>query len=452
MLDNVTYNITLKGNITHKINATGDMFISGADTRLRINGNDYTIDGNYISQSSRVNLFNLANMQSARFKDLNIVNVKNRAIKCESSDYSNLHFYNCNFTDADVHSGVLGEGTGFISVYGGNNFVAKNCNFKQTADPAVNQNRNPGGIIISGANANTEVEVTYCTFENLGHNVAGNLESPLDIYAYCRKVHFEGNTFIKSRFNPFRITNAGVGIAKNNYVLQEVSIINDGGGNYSDSSCFTCGIVGRGYAVNDRDNMIYHLQDNRFEINNVNCRAFTITNSSTLYKVHKLVLDTNIFRSTGVNTQNSCFIEKVKEVVIKNLTVEGFSGGAIRVQSTDTDALATEIASLKITGGEIKSSGVGLYARTGVSNLNIDVENVNFYANTGVLAFSIRTAKNVAIKHCELPSTNSGDILSNNSFYYYNNYINYDAEPVGYDTNTYYRLLNNIGRADKLSL
>lgn len=444
-LDQTAYKLTLTGTITHKDGAKGDMFKSGVGTSFEIVGQGATLDGNFTNQVTRTSLINITGAKSCIVTNIDFKNIKRRAILGEQSDIRLLQVQNCNFLDAALHGGIAGQGTGFIATHGGDLTVIDRCTFKQTATPIAGQNRNPGGVFVSGQNPEKVIEVTNCHFENLGHNIAGNLESPLDIYSFARKVIMFGNTFKKSRFNPFRVTNTDVSEIKRNHVIQDVAIINDGGGGYADASCFSCGIVGRGFTVNNKDNSVYIIEENHFEINGVNCRAITASNDSLLYKVSKLISKNNIFRSSDGNTAIGIFANKVKDVIVEDCDIIGFNE-VVRVQSTDLDALANEIASITVRKGNFKGTS-GVYARTSVSNLNVMLDEINLF-NTTQLPFTVRGAKNVTVRHCTLPKISTGDTSANAMFYFYNNDVNYTADPAGYSTNEYYRLYNNKGRAD----
>lgn len=447
---NKVYRIALSGEVKHKANATTDLFKLAEGTRLYLDGFNNSIDGNFTNQNNPVSLFDVTNGKAAVFKNTNFKNIKKYGITNRNSIIELIEVDACNFEEAALHSGTLGGGTSFISIFGGKLNVFNKCTFKQVAEPLINQNRNPAGIFISGSGATKKVVVTHCDFDNLGHNVAGNLESPLDIYSYCENVVYENNTFKRSRFNAFRVTNAGVALVSNNTVIQDVPIINDGGTPYVDAACFTGGIVARGYPVNDKDNDIYTLSGNKFYVNNVNVSGAVFSNDSPTKKVKKVVLDGNEFTSTGTNTARALFLNRIKDTQSKNNDYVGFNN-AITVQQTDTLGLSGENAKLTIDGGVISGTGAGVYARDGISNLTTIIKDVDFSKNTGALAYSIRNTKNVTIDNCQMPANNNGEVSTNGTFYYLNNKMTFNSPPVGVVTNTFYRILNNRGTPDVVS-
>ncbi|KML41333.1 hypothetical protein [Cytobacillus firmus] len=451
LLDNKNYTFELIGDIKHKDNASGDMFTSGVNTRIVINSKNHKINGNFINQTLRTNIFDITNAMSVVMWNVDFVNIKKRAIEGKSNNLKLIQLENCNFLDADLHTGMLNEGTGFVSIFGGDLNIFNKCTFKQATDPQKNQNRNPSGIFISGSNGKKNVIVTNCYFENLGHNVAGNLESPLDIYSYAEKVVYDGNIFKKSRFIPFRVTNAKVAEIKNNQVYQEVDIINDGGTSYSDPSCFTCGIVVRGYTVNDADNKIYNINNNYFYVSNVKCRAVTVSNDTVTRRVESVIIKDNTFESEGTNNTEGILINKVKHSDLSKNIIKGFAGG-ITVQQTNIDALANDFPTLHVYGCQLEVSGTGVFSRDSVSNLSIYIKDSSFIKSTGTLAFSVRNAKNLDVSGCEMPLSNNGDTSANGTFYFYNNRTNFNSQPAGITTNTYYRSYNNRGIADSTSI
>ncbi|OQM76223.1 acyltransferase family protein [Manganibacter manganicus] len=63
--------------------------------------------------------------------------------------------------------------------------------------------------------------------------------------------------------------------------------------------------------------------------------------------------------------------------------------------------------------------------------------------------YTIRGAKNVRVKNNTLST--SDDAPTNAAFWYKDNDAADGTDPTGYTTNTYYRLKNNVGRADAAS-
>lgn len=451
LLDGNSYKIALAGDLKHKAGAIDSMFKSGSGTKISIVGFDHSIDGNQINQSSPVSLFSTTGAEVAKFTGVKFKNIKKYGVENRNSAIRHIRFESCDFTDAALHTGVLGGSTGFINLFGGrlNEFIG--CFFKQTADPVGTQNRNPSGIFISGSGEGRTVSVRNCEFDNLGHNVAGNLESPLDIYAYCETVEYVNNKFKRSRFNAFRATNVGTALIENNTVTQDVPIINDGGGDYLDSACFSGGIVGRGYAVNDRDNDIITLRNNKFHVQNVRCQAAVIANDSTTKKMKRAVFDNNEFLSTGTNgASQAVLLNKVRSSTFKDNDMLGFAT-TISVQNTNIDALVGDLAQLNITGGKLGGTGVALFARLALGNLSININNVDMSKNTGSLLYTVRSTKKLTIANSDFPISSNGEASNNAAFYFYNNVLQLNAQPTGLTTNTFYRSYNNTAIADSSS-
>lgn len=466
-------NLDFKGKFARQIKLTGDVKsalltsavwwdLASTDKpceSVEIDLSGYSVNCDFQNQTIRTKWIMTDYNNRMVVHDGKVNNMYDRGIGGGLSTYKLLDVYNMDFIEGSLHNGsidpALAESCHFIGVFPGERTRIRFCNFKQLTDPVGTQNRNPGGVFLSGGNPAKEIEVSDCNFDNLGNLIGGNLVSPLDVYSHARSVTYLRNRFTRSRYVAFRSTNAERTVIENNEVLQNVPIAYDGGAAYNDAACLSVGLVPRGYALNAVDNYVYSIRNNVFKVTAEagNCRAITAASDSTENVVHMISLENNTYSGVDTNTFPAVLLDKVLNFEIKDSSIKGFGQG-YRIQRTDGAGtlMAAKGHSGKSTGTISTKSfacDTGIYCRLECTNLALNVEFCDlFKTNTpftvrGIAAF--RSISNL------LSSTSSGDSQNNGAYWHINNVSPFASDPTGYTTNTYYRLVNNMGRPDKLS-
>ncbi|KGB01345.1 hypothetical protein DR73_544 [Enterobacteriaceae bacterium ATCC 29904] len=465
--------IDFSGRNTLRIKLTGDVKITpttesvvwkfSSDDLLTnlvdIDLNGFTIDCNYKNQPVWNGLMITNNTSVLKVSNGGIKNINHYGIGGTLSTYDLLQVRNVNFTEGRLHNGELGDSQRscrFIGVYGGKLTDVQHCIFKQLTLPLDSQNRNPSGVFISGGNGEKDVIVTDCEFDNLGNLIGVNLESPLDLYSHARSVTYARNKFTRSRYVAFRATNAEQAIITDNEVIQDVPIKYDGGSIYADATCLSIGIVDRGYQLNKVDNLIYEIKNNQFKILSAagDCRAVIGGSDSTTHIVHKMSFNNNYYFGVNTNNFEAVFIDSILHADFDDISVYGFTN-QYRIQRTElpgaimTSRGRPNSSTYNIRTKTFSDANIGVFSRVQVSNMSIRVDDVNMKGLT--VPFSIRNANIVRIMNNILGATSAGEARSNVALYHINNSVPSGTDPVDYSTNTYYRLMDNIGRHDVTS-
>lgn len=467
-------NLDFKGNFVRQIKLTGDVKsavltsvvwwdLASTDMRCEmvdIDLGSYTVDCDFKNQTVRTRWIMTDYNSRIIVHDGKVINMYDRGIGGGLSTYKLLDVYNMDFAEGSLHNGsidpALAESCHFIGVFPGERTRIRFCSFKQLTDPVGMQNRNPGGVFLSGGNPAKEIEVSDCNFDNLGNLIGGNLVSPLDVYSHARSVTFARNRFTRSRYNAFRSTNAERTVVENNEVLQDVPIYYDGGAAYNDAACLVVGIVPRGYAINSVDNYVYDVRNNVFKVLAAagNCRGITAASDSTDSVVSMVRLINNTYIGETTNTLQAVLIDKVLNFEVRDSYVKGFSQG-YRIQRTDG---AAAIAAGKGFSGKsvgvistksISTAESGIYCRLECNNLALSIKEMDLY--NCPTPFTVRNIASLRVDGNILGATSSGDAQGNAAFWHTNNAVPFASDPTSYTTNTYYRLLNNIGRTDRIS-
>ncbi len=425
-----------------------------------INLNGYTVDCNFQNMTTRNDWIRTDYVNSICVYNGKIKNMYNRGIGGGLSTYRLLDVHKVQFEEGSLHNGSIDPAGAlhcvFIGTFAGDRTKITFCKLKQLTDPVGTQNRNPGGIFLSGGNPAKEIIVEDNEFDNLGNLIGGNLVSPLDVYSHARQVTFTRNRFTRSRYVAFRSTNAERTIIENNEVLQNVPIAYDGGAVYNDAGCLSVGLVPRGYAINAVDNYVYEIRNNVFKVTVEagNCRAITCASDSNENIVYMVSLVNNVYSGVNTNTAPAVMLDKILNFEISDSYVKGFDRG-YAIQRTDSAGTlsAAKGFSGKSTGRISTKSlavvGVGVYCRLECTNLSLKIENVDML--NCPLPFTVRGIASLRTEGNLLGASSSGDAQTNGAFWHLNNAVPFSTDPVGYATNTYYRLINNVGRTDRLS-
>jgi len=466
--------LDFSGALVRKIRLTGDVkalpssatvlwqlaTVSSLTDFVDIDLNGRTVNCNFQNMTTR-NAWIITDYTSTLYvHDGKVTNMYDRGIGGGLSTYKFLDVKNVTFEEGSLHNGSIDPAGAlschFIGVFGGERTRIKFCNFRQLTDPVGTQNRNPGGVFISGGNPAKEIEVSDCTFDNLGNLIGGNLVSPLDVYSHARGVTFLRNRFTRSRFIAFRSTNAERTVIENNEVLQDVPIAYDGGAAYGDAACLSVGIVPRGYALNAVDNFVYDIRNNVFKVTAAAgaCRGLSAASDSTENVVSMVRLVNNTYSGFNTNASQAVLIDKVLNFEISDSYVKGFTQG-YRIQRMD--GAATIAASKGFSGktvGVISTKSIataesGIFCRLECTSLALRIKEMDLY--NCPTPFTVRGISSLRVDGNILGASSSGDAQTNAAFWHTNNAVPFAADPTGYTTNTYYRLINNVGRTDRLS-
>lgn len=467
-------NLNFKGKFARQIKLTGnvksavlasqvwwDLASSTSPCELmEIDLGGYNVDCRFLNQLVRTRWIMTDYVNRLFVTKGKVSNIYDRGIGGGLSTYELLHVTYVDFEEGSLHNGsldpALAESCHFIGVFAGARTLIQFCNFRQLSLPVGLQNRNPGGVFLSGGNQAKEIDVSDSTFDNLGNLIGGNLVSPLDVYSHARSVKFSRNRFTRSRFNAFRSTNAERTVIESNEVLQDVPIYYDGGAAYNDAACLVMGIVPRGYALNAVDNFIYCARNNVFKVTQAagNCRAIIAASDSTENVVWMVKLENNTYSGVDTNTTQAVLLDNIINFDVDDNYVKGFAQ-AYRIQRTDTAAAIA--ASKGFSGksvGRIKTKSMavaeaGVYCRLGCTNLALSIKETDMY--NCPTPFTVRGISSLRVEDNILGATSPGDAQNNGAFWHLNNAVPFASDPSGYTTNTYYRLINNIGRTDRLS-
>jgi len=445
-------NSTLK----HKSSSVDDMLIFSAALNVTIrNGN---IDGNYTNQTDKRILINAGGSSNVFITNVHFSDVHTNAINVgkynDEADLVNIE--NCTFTDGVLHEGILnGIYCHFIHSYPVKNFIVNNCRFIQTADPAAGESRNPSAIFCSSTSPSKymSVSVTNCYFENLGHHVAGNIAAGVDVYGYRDAVIYENNIANKPRMMAFRITNFKTASVKNNTIYQNVDNIIDGGSTYTSAASIVVSLVSRGYVDNQRINASAQISNNTIVASGSGgnlSQLILAASDSTLdesYYYDNVKIDNNAIYGNANNT--GVVVSGVAHTTISNNIIDNTNIG-VKIVSTLLASISSLIGMHKIIGNTFRNNATGFFLRESTESPNVNchvwVENNSFESSN--LAFTVRYVGNVYVLKNIMPAGNNGDAYHNSSFFYKNNAVSYVSDPVGYTTNTYYTLFDNIGQTD----
>ena len=446
--------LNLTGTIKRRNAASvGDLIALGDKDGIEIYGGG-TFDFNHQNQALWSDGVTADSAKIFDVRGLNFINAKKTAIYTKSRNFDYISIKSNIFKEGALHSGVAGEFCTFVITRGGKSVNVKCNKFIQNTSSGANQNRTPCGYlnIDTGAtSANGSFSIKYNYFENLGMYCASNLLSPLDFYSYADQIEIKHNKFRLCNLTPIRTSSGkNIDISKNDITQTKAQII-DGGAAYAEAAMIAAGLVDRGYATDKNDVANALVSNNTLISQGVACRAVSCSSNSTTNIFRVLSVLENTMRSSGENSAEGVFANAIQCVEVSGGQIEGFGTG-VRFQGTsnNTAIVSDGNASLNIKKLKVKNCLTGIFARDSVTNADIYIENSQLIGSTN-LSFTVRNAASLSVKGTRLGGQR-GDVSALPVFIFKDNIPGTSSLPVGHDTCTYFRLKDNIGQIDAVSV
>lgn len=457
--------VQLDGVIAHVAGASGAMVnFNGLDSVYISSEGMGVVDGNEVNQTSWLaQCFYFGKLTNLYLKGFRVQNMKYAGINIDAPPVRGV-MENMDFQDGAIHSGTIDQYCRFVICRGCvGSFDGTRCRFIQTADPTGTQVRQPCGFnMINTGGTEVEGQFTLDHFyvENLGMNLgsSSNILGAIDFYSIAEQVTVTHLKAKKCRYTPLRICHGRNISVKNNVIDQSVALLLDGGGADQQVAGIAVELIDRGYALDSNDVMSAEITNNTVTVTGtINVIGIYVNaGSATGIFRHATVQGNSVKSSGGTNTYPGISCSAVKSADLAGNTVDGFGTG-IRIANTSLSGQAVAGESdcpYNVSGGTIQNCPVGVQATLNVANLDLKLGDHLVIKNASNLSYTIRGARNVHVEDCILPDTTSsapGDTSANAAFWYQRNHCSYGADPVGYASNTYYRLKDNVGRADQAS-
>lgn len=443
------------GLLTHVATASDHMFAFGTRDYLEVIGPG-TFDGNKDNQTANRLIMPVDYIDKFYLRGANFNNLKFGAVHMRNVNMSRFVMEQFTCLDGALHNGVLnGQYCYFVMIQGGKHVRISDFSMVQTANPTTGQCRNPAGIFHINTSPSGVVGQTFIVergfLDNLGHNVAGNLVGVVDLYSRCENVQIRGLRIRRPRFIPIRTNYASKIEVTGNDILVSSQMIVDGGASYSDASAISCVTVNRGYATDFGGVNALSIETNSIRMeNNHDCRGISVMNTDPASLMRSVKISNNPIVHTGTNASRGLLLYGTSSVEDDANDIQGFSI-ARQIEGTSTGGTATAAfnpAKYSVTRGMSMGGSNGVFARTAVTNLDVTIDD-HVFSGQSSSSYTIRNAKNVRVQKSTMP--NPGDTSANVAFWFNDNNAGGGTDPAGYNSNTYYRLRNNVGRADQSS-
>jgi polygalacturonase len=296
---------------------------------------------------------------------------------------------NCEFTDMQEHGGTTGQDT--LAIYGAPTTSAQiwilNNDFihgtPADADSA------PGGVLFSGAAASIRVTGNY--FKNIGQRKASNMIGNVDFYTDCQDVIVADNRVENYYYIAFKLSNMQRCVVANNIIDGE-----------ADSS------AEQAISLTNARSLAETLTDWVVEGNIVYLNG----NEIGIYAAGRAEV-TN--PSARINVSNNIIYNTTEGIQLRYLSgLTSVRGNIIDTAATLGIRILDTAGSVEISGGHVSNiSGVGIYARTNVTNLELNISNV-FFDSTTTYDVSVRDATSLSVTGCKSVDTPANTVDVNN--------------------------------------
>lgn len=390
--------IELAGKLNHVDSSSGDMFNFGTRDSVKIIGG--ILDGQFAEQSSKRLLMPVAQTKRFHISGVQFLNVSKGAIHQQNPMCESFIVEKCRFLEGALHTGVTGGGTDMVLVRAGKYWRVSESKFIQTADPALNENRNPTAVVYinTGSGEPSKHGVVANNYiENMGYSSAGNHLGCIDAYSRCDKLDILSNVIRKARLFGIRTNYAnGIHIAGNDVEVPSQMYLNDTT-IYTDAAAIAVGLVDRSYASDNGNLREVTVCRNRVAVSgNHNCYGVSVVNSDTDHLIEMATVEKNNISSTGTNTYYGLFAVAVADLVDTDNDITGFGRQRV-VQGGSPGTVTAGLAKIKhrLRGGTSHGGTFALFARTNATNLDVSVDNHHVDGCTN--AFSLRDLGDVRI-------------------------------------------------------
>lgn len=392
------YKITLKKNavLKHKDAASNHMLIvNNASVSLEIEGG--SLDGNKSNQTGRYAAVHFSGLDFSMHRSV----VKNTvAAGIEADLFNTFNVDHTLFKDIGEHGGTLGQTAYGIHIDTSTIVGRVNIdhNFFLNSAPA-NVDHAPTAVILSMPNGFARnSSISHNKIEHFGTKFSGNQTGAIEIYSACDNLVNDGNTISHYYFSGMRINDSGRIVLGNTTIVDAAADI--GSGEYALSIL----------SKNHESTAKYDVVINNLIIDNEYQGGAYISGGGAGFELHRVLITGLNIKRAGSNGLYHAYCDG--EIIHSGILMDDITTYGYRFENCS--------GTVKLSDGLIKNCDSGIFARTNVTSLDLELSNMTVDTATNY-GYSIRNINDLKVVDCKYkgaaPASNEFDMQGITSGY-----------------------------------